>query len=174
MSTTTKRAAKGPSPALSSPVTNALVVSGAVAYGVWLLVIRGQMTWPPGELLKNAYTLAGCLGLVGPIVLARRERHDGALGDLVWMTGGLLAWVFDLASVARGEFRGVSWATPLGYQSMGLTILAVLVAGWRLQGAGRSWSWTNVVGWVLGLFWVGMGLLSLMPGGPVTAPGRAG
>lgn len=148
-----------------TPVVNAALVSGAVAYGLWLLVRRGQMTWPPTELLTNAYTLAGSLALIGPVVLARRDRSDPALGELVWMTGGLLVWVFDLAAVARGGVRGLSWATPIGVQTMGLAILAVALAGARLLGVGRSWAWTNVVGWVLGLFWILMGLASLLPGG---------
>jgi hypothetical protein len=174
MATTTssKRAAGksagASSASYSSPVINALLVSAAVAYGLWLLVARGQLTWPPGPLLANSYTLAGSLGLVGPIVLGRRERAEWGLGDLAWIVGGLLIWVFDLAALASGEFRGVSWATPLGTRAMGLTILAVLLAGWRLQGAGRSWNWTNVVGWLLGIFWVAMGLAALLP------PGLAG
>jgi hypothetical protein len=47
---------------------------------------------------------------------------------------------------------------------MGLTVLAGLIAGWRLH-AGRlgSWTWTNVAGWVLGLYWVGMAFWSLLP-----------
>ncbi len=156
----------------STPLVNAALVAGAVAYGTWLLVSRGRLTWPPTELLGNAYTLAGSLGLIGPILLARRERSEGGLGELVWMTGGLLIWVFDLAAVARGGARGLSWATPIGMQTMGLTILAVMLAGTRLLGVGRSWAWTNVVGWGLGLFWVLMGLGTLLPPGVGLAPVR--
>jgi hypothetical protein len=146
---------------MSSPqLANALLIGAAVGYGLWTLVGRGRVSWPPHDLLTNAYTLAGCLALVGPIVLARREAAAGGLGELLWMTGGLLVWVFDLAAALRGNFQTVAWTTPLGYQAMGLTMLAVLLAGWRLRSGGRDWSWTNVTGWILGLFWVGMGLLS--------------
>jgi hypothetical protein len=80
------------------------------------------------------------------------------------MTGGLLVWVFDGVALARGEWRTNAWVTPLGYQTMGLTILAVLLAGWRCRIAGRGWSWTNVTGWVLGLFWVGLALSAMWSG----------
>ncbi len=46
---------------------------------------------------------------------------------------------------------------------MGLTMLAVLLAGWRSKAGARNWSWTNVTGWLLGVFWVGMGLTTLVP-----------
>jgi hypothetical protein len=48
---------------------------------------------------------------------------------------------------------------------MGLTILAVLIGGWRANGGvrGGSWSWTNITGWMLGMFWVGMAAASLVP-----------
>lgn len=165
MSTSSKRAAKPAAPALPSPAANALLLAAAVGYATWLLVDRGRLSWPPSDLLHGAYTLAGCLALVGPLVLARRERREANLGELAWMTGGLLVWAHDLAAVLRGQFRAATWATPLGSQAMGLAVLAVMAAGWRLQGAGRSWSWTNVVGWALGLFWVGLGLAALLPGG---------
>jgi hypothetical protein len=47
---------------------------------------------------------------------------------------------------------------------MGLTMFAVLLAAWRCRVAGASWSWTNVTGWVLGLFWVVMAASTLVPG----------
>jgi hypothetical protein len=46
---------------------------------------------------------------------------------------------------------------------MGMTILAVVIAGWRCRVSGQVWSWTNVTGWVLGLFWVGMAVVSMLP-----------
>ncbi|HWE39854.1 MAG TPA: hypothetical protein VG406_25110 [Isosphaeraceae bacterium] len=116
------------------------------------------MSWPPRELLAGATTLAGCLALVGPLVLGRKESTDGGLGELIWLSGGLLVWVFDLAAAARGRWRGTSWATPLDVQFMGLIVLAVALAGWRLRGGSKSWSWTNVTGWLLGAFWIGMAL----------------
>jgi hypothetical protein len=152
----------------SGPLATALLLSTALGYGLWLLVQRGRVSWPPGDLLANAYTLAGCLALVGPLVLARRESSGGGLGELLWMAGGILVWVFDAAAALRGGLRVVAWATPLSHQSMGLTILAILLAGWRSRaggvGGGRDWAWTNVTGWSLGLFWVAMGLAALLGG----------
>jgi hypothetical protein len=156
---TTQAASKSAAP----PLLNAVMMGAALAYGVWMLVQRGRLSWPPHDVLADAYTLAGCLALVGPLVLARREA-EGGVGDLLWMTGGLLVWVFDMAALVQGNGWARSWITPLGARTMGLTMLAVLLAGWRSRGAGREWSWTNVTGWILGLFWVGMAVLSLAPG----------
>jgi hypothetical protein len=162
-----KRAAtRAAAPSASTPLFNMLALLVALGYGVWLLVARGRLSWPPHELLASATTIAGALALVGPLVLARREAGEGGLGDLVWLTGGILIWVFNGAGVLQGVARPASWVAPLGARAMGLTILAVLLAGWRLRSAGasgRAWSWTNVTGWVLGLFWVGMALASFLP-----------
>ena len=73
---------------------------------------------------------------------------------MIWLTGGLLLWLVDLAGVFQGQVRTLNWTTPLGDRTMGLVILAVLLAGWKCGLAGRDWSWTNVTGWALGLFWV--------------------
>ncbi len=162
-----KRApAKSATPAHTSatgPVFNALLLAAAVGYGLMLLVNRGRLSWPPNQLLASLYTVAGCLAVVGPIVLARGSEGEPALGELLWMTGGLLIWVFDGVALLRGDWKTTAWVTPLGYQTMGLTILAVLLAGWRCRVAGRNWSWTNVTGWILGLFWVGMALAAFAP-----------
>lgn len=163
----TKRAAsKSTTPAstaVTGPVFNAILLGAAVCYALALLVNRGRMSWPPNQLLASLYTVAGCLAIVGPIVLARSESGETALGELLWMTGGLLIWVFDVVAIFRGEWRSTAWVTPLGYQTMGLTILAVLLAGWRCNLVGRNWSWTNVTGWLLGLFWVGLAVASMLP-----------
>jgi hypothetical protein len=163
----TKRVApRASGPAPSTPVFNALLLLIALSYALWLLVSRGRLSWPPTELLAGASTLAGCLALVGPIVLFRRDASESGLGDLLWMTGGILLWVFDVAGLYQGGARSISWVAPMGSRAMGLTILAVLLAGWRLRGGemgGRPWSWTNVTGWVLGLFWVGLALASFLP-----------
>jgi len=150
--------------AASGPVFNAVLLGAAVCYGLVLLVNRGRMNWPPNQLLASLYTVAGCLAVVGPIILARGGEGEPALGELLWMTGGLLVWVFDVGAALRGDWRTTAWVTPLSYQTMGLTILAVLLAGWRCRVANRNWSWTNVTGWILGLFWVGMALASMAPG----------
>jgi hypothetical protein len=147
----------------TSPLVNALLVGGAVVSGLSILVTRGKVSWPPHQLLASINTLAGCLALIGPIILARGEAGEGGLGELLWMTGGLLVWVFDAVAVVNGQWRTMAWATPLSYQTMGLTILAVLLAGWRCRLAGRNWSWTNVTGWILGLFWVAMAVATFLP-----------
>jgi len=147
----------------SPPILNALLLGAAICGGLGLLFARGRLTWPPNQLMASLYTVAGCLAMIGPILLHRRDSPEVGLGELLWMAGGLVVWIFDLAAVARGEYRALSWATPLGYQPMGLTILAVLIAAWRCRIAGSSWSWTNVTGWALGLFWVAMAASTLLP-----------
>jgi len=52
------------------------------------------------------------------------------------------------------------WATPLHDRAMGLTILAVLLAGWKCGLASWKWSWTNLTGWLLSTFWIGMAFFS--------------
>ena len=160
----TKRSApKAPSTSSSPPIANAVLLGLALCYGVGLLFAKGKLDWPPTELMANSFTVAGCLALVGPILLHRRDSGEIGLGELLWMAGGLVIWVFDAAAIARGEARSTAWATPLGYQPMGLTILAVLLAGWRGKVAASSWSWTNVTGWSLGVFWVAMAAWTLVP-----------
>ncbi len=173
-----KRAAR-PQPAsnsnsnASAPIVTALLLTAAVGLGVANLVARGRVAWPPTSLLASLYTVAGCLALVGPFVLiVRREKSEGGLGELAWMTGGLIVWVFDLAAAVRGEARLSTWPTPLGFQAMGLTVLAVLLAGWRWRAASKDWSWTNVTGWLLGVFWVVMGLATVAPGGSALVASR--
>ena len=80
-------------------------------------------------LLSSLSTLAGCLAMVGPLILARSGGKEGSLGELAWMTGGRLIWLFDLAAAFQGSSRGLNWTTPLGDRTMGLTMLAVLLAG---------------------------------------------
>lgn len=162
--TGTKPSAAAPAGHSTSPqLVNALLLGAALSYGLYLLVMRGKVSWPPHDLLAGIYTLAGCLALVGPVVLARSESGERGLGELLWMTGGLLLWVFNATALIRGTWRSQTWATPLGYETMGLTMLAVLLAGWRCRLGSRTWSWTNVTGWGLGLFWVAMAFSTLMP-----------
>jgi len=54
----------------------------------------------------------------------------------------------------------------LGPLEIGLIILAILVAGWRCGLRGRDWTWTNVMGWSLGVFWIALaaGSWMLTPG----------
>lgn len=156
----------------ASPFLNVAILVAAVGYGLWLLVVRGRVSWPPHDFLQSAYTVSGCLALVAPLVLMRHREAEAGLGDLLWLTGGLLTWVFDVAALVRGELRGQSWATPMATTTMGLTIFAVLVAGWRTRPAGRNWSWTNVTGWALGLFWVTLGVATLLPIQTIQAAAR--
>jgi hypothetical protein len=169
---TVAKPSQGPSSG-SSPLVTAVLLLAAVGLGVATLVARGRLAWPPTRLLASLFTLAGCLALVGPVLLMmRRGSGPGGLGELLWMAGGLIVWVYDLAAIVRGDWRSLAPATPLGYQPMGLTILAVLLAGWRWRPSSHDWSWTNVTGWLLGLFWVGMGVLTMAPGGALMASAR--
>ncbi len=147
----------------AAPFATALWLIVALGLGVWTLVARGKLDWPPTQLLASSYTIAGCLALVGPILLLRKEAGDLGLGELIWMAGGLMIWIFDGASLVRGETRAMAWATPLGYQPMGLTILAITLAAWRCRVGGANWSWSNVTGWTLGIFWVAMAAITLIP-----------
>jgi hypothetical protein len=113
------------------------------------------------------------MALVGPLILVRSGATEGSLGELVWMTGGLIIWLFDLAGALQGQGRIANWATPLGDRSMGLAMMAVLLAGWRCGLASRSWTWTNVVGWALGIFWVGLALGSWFLKSPLGSPALA-
>ncbi len=156
----------GGSSASGSAVTNAILLAAALAWGLSLLVQRGRLTWPPYAMLSSLATLAGCLALVGPFILFRSGEIQGSLGELVWLTAGLILWAFDLAAIGQGQWRTLPWATPLSDRTLGLVVLAVLLAGWRCGLAQRNWSWTNVVGCLLGAFWVGMALFSWMMAGP--------
>jgi hypothetical protein len=143
-----------------SAVTNAILIGAALLWGAAVLVQRGRLTWPPYALLSSLATLAGCLALVGPVILFRSGELEGSLGELGWLTAGLLLWSFDLVAVLQGNWRTIPWATPLPDRTLGLIVLAVLLAGWRCGLAHRNWSWTNVAGWMLCAFWVGMAACS--------------
>ena len=154
--------------ASGSAITNAILMAAALAWGLSLLVQRGRMTWPPYSLLSSLATLAGCLALVGPFILFRTGEIQGSLGELAWLTAGILIWTFDLVAIVQGRWRTIPWATPLSDRTLGLMVLAVLVAGWKCGLAQRNWSWTNVLGCLLSAFWVGMAVCSWL----MTAPGR--
>lgn len=159
--------ATAPQAVASSPVMNIALLGSAAAYGLWLLVSRGRMSWPPSDLIANLYTVAGCMALVGPLVLFRRDGGEAGVGETVWLTGGILIWVFNIASLVRGEGRLAALATPISAGMMGLIILAVGVAAWRGRSGAKSWAWTNVAGWGLGIFWIGLALATIAPGNPV-------
>src|SRR3954447_25722308 len=118
----TKRVAPKTSASASTspPLGTALLLGAAFCYGLGTLFARGRLTWPPDQLLASTFTVAGGLAMIGPILLHRREAGEIGLGELLWMAGGLGVWIFDLAAVVRGEARTLSWATPLGYEAMGL------------------------------------------------------
>ena len=142
------------------------MIAGALAYGFALLVESRDISWPPREVIPGLYTLAGSFAIVGPLVLWRRAGSGGGPGEAAWMVGGLLVWLLDLAAVAGGRFRGQEWATPLEPSLLGPIALAVLLADWRRGRSLGEWSWTNVVGWVLGLIWVAVGLYEMVPRSP--------
>ena len=157
-----------PSSGSGSAITNAVLIAIAFAWGLSLLVQRGRMTWPPYALLSSLATLAGCLALVGPIILFRSGEIQGSLGELAWLSAGILIWILDIAAVLQGQWRTTAWATPLSDRTLGLMVLAVLVAGWKCGLAQRNWSWTNVAGCLLSAFWVAMAVCSWL----LAAPGR--
>ncbi|RUL89003.1 hypothetical protein [Tautonia sociabilis] len=173
MPTPTKRApSRGQAPnssASSSPALNAALVLAAVGYGTMLLVDRRELSWPPRELLSSLATLAGCLAMVGPLLLWRKGAGEGTVGELTWMVGGLILWAFDLSALAVGRTRGMDWAAPVAPELLGPVILAVMVGGWRTGRTAWSWTWTSVTGWLLGLIWVGMGALAMLPQRPSLA-----
>lgn len=148
-----------------SAVGNAVIVAVAVGMGLWALVQRRELSWPPSGLIANLTTLTGYLALAGPIVLSRQDRGRTGVGDLVWMTTGVLFWLYNGAAVIRGTFDPGRLADPVGAVGLALSVLAVMIAAWRLHGNGRIWTWTNVTGWILGVFWVGVGLATLLPQG---------
>jgi hypothetical protein len=162
----TKSGSAGSSASPDRAILNAVLVLAAIGLGLLILVQEGRLSWPPYQLLASIGKLAGCLALVGPLVLARPDASRVGLGELLWMTGGILIWLFDVVGAVQGQWRTLNWATPLGDRTMGLTMLAVLIAGWRCGLVGRSWAWTNVTGWTLGLLWVGLAACSwvLRPG----------
>ena len=100
-----KRASGSASGAVSTDhaITNALLLLAAIGWGLSLLIQKGRLSWPPVALLSSLSTLSGCLALVGPLILARSAGSDGNLGELVWLTGGLLVWLFDLRRRSRGS-----------------------------------------------------------------------
>lgn len=140
----------------SRPIVNALLILGAVGWGLSRLVAGGRLDWPPRGLLASLSTLAGCLALVGPLILLGSGELAGNLGELVWMTIGILIWMCDLEAVLRGDWRGLRWATPISDRTIGLIVVAVLIAGWKCGLKEWRWSWTNLTGWALGVLWIGM------------------
>ena len=94
------KAPAAPAAASSAPLGTALWLGSAICYGVGTLVSRGRLEWPPTQLLASLFTVAGCLALVGPILLHRRDSGSLGLGEMIWMAGGLVVWVFDGAAVA--------------------------------------------------------------------------
>jgi hypothetical protein len=149
-----------------SAIANALLVGVALLWGAGLLFQRGRLTWPPVGLLAALTTLAGCLALVGPVILCRSGEVEGSLGELGWLTAGLLLWIFDAIAVLQGQWKTLQVAAPLSDRTLGLVILAVVLAGWRCGLAHRNWSWTNVVGWLLCAFWIGMAACSWLLAAP--------
>ena len=153
---------KSSSMAPASPWWTALLIFAAIGYATWVLVQRGRLSWPPYGPLASAYTIAGGIALIGPIVLAKWGDAGEPIGERIWRTGGFLIWILDLASIARGQIGVLQWITPVDAGQMGLIMLAVMASGWsRSSGGGFRWSWTNLVGWCLGVLWGLLGLLAV-------------
>ena len=147
----------------SSPLANAGLVAGALAYGLWALVDRGRISWPPRELLTAGTTFAGCLAIIGPIVVGRRETSQAGLGDILWLAGGLLIWVFDLASLAARPVSRRFLDQPARLDHDGSRRPRRRPRRDPARVAVKSWSWTNVVGILLALFWIGSALAGFQP-----------
>lgn len=157
------------------PLVNALLLAGSLAYAIHLLVQAGAMRWPPTELFQAASTVAGCLALVGPLILWRSGiGAQPSLGDLVWLNCGLVVWVCNLISISRGEMPGKSWVAPIEPSLMGSLAIGCALASWKGAGARWVWSWTSVVGSLLGLFWMLGAVASLIPGDWIGTEGFAG
>lgn len=158
----------------ASPWGIVMLLAGAVGIAVWALVRRGGMEWPPRELLSGAFTVTGGLALAGPIALwLHGAGDDRGLGERVWMTCGLLTWLFDAAGLARGETRPNTLISPIPATTLGLFALAIVIAGWRGRSDSNNWRWTNVLGWMLGLFWIGLAAWSLFPESSTPALARS-
>ena len=168
-----KRNAGSPNRAAASPdrsaITNALLVAAAMAWGSEHAGSARAADLAPATPFSTASRRSpAAWPWSGPFILFRSGEIQGSLGELAWLTVGLLIWTFDLVALAQGQWRTIPWATPLSDRTLGLMVLAVLVAGWRCGLAQRNWSWTNVLGCVLGAFWVGMAVCSWL----MSAPGR--
>lgn len=145
----------------ASPLWNAAVVGAAVAFAAWsVFARRGGSAWAWRELLTTITTVAGCLAIAGPFVLFRRGGDEQGVGDLAWMTSGLLILIFDLAAVVQGAPRSHNWVNPIEIRSMGLIVLAVLLAGRHQRGAEPLWTWTNVLGWLQSATWLAAAAIS--------------
>lgn len=145
------------------PLWNAVAVLGALGAAAYLLIERGAVSWPPDDLLRSASTLAACLTLIGPLILWNGGNgKPGSLGDLIWMTAGLALWAFLLAGLARGDARRLDWTSPVPPSMLGLFLLATAAAGRRTARLPLSWTWTDVLGTTLGLFWILIALAELL------------
>lgn len=160
---TASTASVASAPGASSPLLNATLVLLAIGYGLMLLVERHELSWPPRELLASLSTLAGCLAMVGPFLLWRRGSEEGTVGEMTWIVGGLLLWAFDLSALVQGNLRELDWAAPIGPEILGPVILSVMIGGWLTGRLAWSWTWTSVTGWLLGLIWIGIWILSMLP-----------
>lgn len=67
----------------STPWGTALLLGVALCTGLGTLVSRGRLQWPPTQLVASLYTMAGCLALIGPILLHRKGAGEVGLGELI-------------------------------------------------------------------------------------------
>ena len=107
------RRSSSSSGAATSPehaLTNAILLTAALGWGLSLLIQRGRLTWPPMALLSSLSTMAGCLALVGPLILAR----SGATGWKPGRAGLADRRPADLAIRYRGRRAGIVADLELG------------------------------------------------------------
>ncbi len=152
------RSRPGPS-SESAPLWNAVLVVGAIALAGYVLVVRGALSWPPHELTGSIGIVAGCLTLIGPLVLWGRRGEAGAsLGDHAWMTCGVAAWLFALARWSIGGAPSLDWTAPVAPWVIGGVAASTACSGWRIAGLRPAWTWTGVLGASLAVYWVVAGL----------------
>jgi hypothetical protein len=152
---------------MSRPAINFLIITAALLLFLRVSVRQGWVNWPPSNLSAILSALAGWVAIVGPLVLFRHEEQTGAmgLGDRVWITTGIVIWLRFLQGVATGRIPGFDSITSLVKPSdMAIITLACLIGGMISRPKRVYWTWTNLVGWGLGLCWLATVLIPSDPG----------
>lgn len=152
---------------LSRPAVNFVILSVALLLFLRVSVRQGWINWPPSNLAAILTAFAGWLALAGPLVLFRHEEQTGSMGtgDRVWIITGIIIWLRFLISVSSGRVPGFdSISTIVKPSDMALISVACLLAGVLSRPKRVYWTWTNLVGWALGLCWVATVLIPSDPG----------
>lgn len=143
--------------ALSKPVLNLMILTGAGILFVRVGIRQGWIDWPPTQLGKILATLAGWIALAGPLVLFRHEEQAGSMGvgDRVWITTGLLLWLKLSLQIGTGNLPSVEAVTTLiDSRDMALVSAACLIGGMMGKPKNSHWTWTNLVGWGMSVCWM--------------------